>query len=223
MTALGNADRELITLARTLARADRREDIIAALRLAESPTLDIHADELDTIGFDTIHAAGFGTLQGIVERLAEIAERLDGQLAQAAEMLAEDSTREADYYLQTAAGLAAQAARRVPGCYDCTHGAHDHPAEDAPSNPVPSRSVWRVDESVAQARELGQYPGPQADRQARELNGHASTRPHVHYMSLPLGGSPFDYETEADRRNALAEDPDPMGLDGYRDTARDSR
>lgn len=130
--ALTQSQRIGIIEARTLAKANTRAELIDALALCDSPTVEgLSPAELARVPLDHLHAAAFGTLSAMAEELAAIAEDLDGQVTQAAELLAERTPeRSADYWAVTIAGLAANARRPRPSahthdrCDTCHRDAH---------------------------------------------------------------------------------------------------
>lgn len=128
---LTNSQRIGIIEARTLAKADTREELIDALALCDSPTVEgLSTEELARVPLAHLHAAAFGTLAAMAEELAAVAEDLNDQLAQATELLAEGSDRSVDYWVVTVAGMAVDARRPRPSahtherCATCHRDAH---------------------------------------------------------------------------------------------------
>lgn len=113
--------------ARTIAKAYTRESLIDALALCGSPAVEgLSQAELAAMRYDQLQAAAFGALSAMAEELAAIAEDLDAQLTQAAELMAERTPRGADYWAAQFASLAA-AARLA--------GARPPMADNAPARP----------------------------------------------------------------------------------------
>jgi hypothetical protein len=204
MPALSETDQIEIITARTLARAAGREGLIDALALCESPALAGH--DLAILSPDYLQAAALGIMQAKADYLCDLAERLGAELDAreaeapagdlgAAEVLCGDRNlcarpyrHEGDHESfahKTWHQATADRTYRGDQFRDLDGNVHDKAA------PAETWSMWRVSETEGIAREVGQLDREAAQIMAGQLN--RDPRPAgVHFMALPLGGTPFD-------------------------------